>query len=62
MFLDDHLQIVERSPLRVLQASRLFPRPVPPEVQHRLEAMYPGRRDFGHNGLLLVLERPAAAH
>jgi SAM-dependent methyltransferase len=62
MFLDDHLQIVERSPLRVLQASRLFPRPVPPEVQQRLEAMYPGRRDFGHNGLLLVLERPAAAH
>ena len=62
MFLDDHLEIVDRSPLRILQVSRLFPRPVPPQVQHRLESMYPGRRDFSHNGLLLVLERQLPAH
>lgn len=61
LFLDDHLQIVARCPLRVLQVCRLFPRTVPPQVQQRLEVMYPGCQDFGHNGLLLVLERPAAA-
>jgi SAM-dependent methyltransferase len=62
LFLDDHLQIAERCPLRMLLASRLFPRPVPPQVQQRLEVMFPGCRDFCHNGLLLVLERPAAAN
>lgn len=62
MFLEDHIEIVERSPLRILQVSRLFPRPVPPQVQQRLERMYPGRQDFSHNDLLLVLERPLSAH
>jgi hypothetical protein len=61
LFVDDHLRIVERCPLRVLHAERLFPHPVPPQVQRRLELMYPGCQDFGHNGLMLVLERPAAA-
>lgn len=57
-FLDDFVEIVRRSEFKVVQASPIFPRPVPAEIQARLEAMYPGRKDFGSNGLLLVLERP----
>lgn len=56
-FLDDYLEIVSRSGFGILQATPVFEMQVPESVQQQLEARYPGRRDFGHNGLLLVLEQ-----
>ncbi|MGQ0597781.1 MAG: class I SAM-dependent methyltransferase [Aquabacterium sp.] len=57
-FLDDFLDIVARSRFKPVQVSPMFPMPVPADVQARLSAMYPGRKDFSNDGLLLVLERP----
>lgn len=56
-FLDDYLAMVARSGLKVVQASPIFEVAVPEAVQQQLAQRYPGRSDFGHNGLLLVLER-----
>jgi hypothetical protein len=57
-FLEDFLQIVRRSDFKVVEVTPVFPRPVPPAIQARLEQLHPGRSDFSHNGVLLVLERP----
>ena len=59
-FLEDFLAIVRRSEFSVVQTTPIFPVPVPPETQARLETLHPGRTDFSHDGLLLVLERPPA--
>ena len=59
-FLEDFLAIVRRSEFSVVQTTPIFPVPVPPETQARLEMLHPGRTDFSHDGLLLVLERPSA--
>lgn len=56
-FLDDYLEIVQRSGLGVIQATPVFEVQVPDIVQQQLQLRYPGRKDFGHNGLLLLLER-----
>jgi len=62
MFLEDYLDIVARSPLRVMQVTRVWPCSVPSEIQLRLESAHPSLKDFSHNGLLVVLERPRHAN
>lgn len=57
-FLEDYLAIVARSDFKVEQATPIFPAQVPAEVQARLETLHPSRKDFSHDGLLLVLSRP----
>ncbi|MFT3856688.1 MAG: class I SAM-dependent methyltransferase [Aquabacterium sp.] len=57
-FLEDFVEMIGRSPFKPVQVSPMFPMNVPAEIQSRLEAMYPGRKNFSHNGLLVVLERP----
>ncbi len=58
-FLDDYLEVVTRSGFNVLRTNPLFELEVPVEVQSILEKRYPGRTNFGHSGLLFVLERSA---
>ncbi|MBJ6727761.1 methyltransferase domain-containing protein [Geomesophilobacter sediminis] len=57
-FLDDYREIVARSSFTTLQCTPMFPVNMQPPVQERLEAMYPGRKNFDHSSLLLVLEKP----
>ena len=57
-FLDDFLEIVQRSDFKVAQATPMFPVPVPAATQARLEQLHPGRKNFSNDGLLLVLEKP----
>ncbi len=56
-FLDDYVEMIARSPLTVLQMIPQFPMAVPEDVQTQLAARNPGRNNFSHSGLLLVLER-----
>lgn len=56
-FLDDYREIVARCSLRPLVVQPVFEQPVPAALHARLTALWPGRRDFSHAGLLLVLER-----
>lgn len=57
-FLEDFLEIVGRSDFKIVEATPVFPVAVPAGVQAQLESQYAGRKDFSHDGLLLVLERP----
>jgi hypothetical protein len=59
-FLEDYTDIVVRSPFQVVQMTSRFPVDVSEAVQEQLAALYPGRRNFSHNGLLLVLVRGLA--
>ena len=56
-FLDDYLEMVQRSSFTVQQANPLFEIEVPTVVRQQLQIRNPGRSLFGHSGLLLVLER-----
>jgi hypothetical protein len=56
-FLDDYLEMIARSDFKVVQANPVFETEVPAMVCTHLQARYPGRTDFGHSGLLLLLER-----
>lgn len=56
-FLDDFVEMIARSPFKPVQVAPMFQVTVPAEIQARLTAMYPGRSNFSHDGLLVVLER-----
>ena len=58
-FLDDYREIVQRCSLCPLLIHPVFEQPVPPHLLAQLQARWPGRQDFAHAGLLLVLERAA---
>ena len=59
-FQEDYLEIVSRSGFHVHQSTPVFDLQVPEQVQEQLQHRYPGRSNFGHSGLLLVLERRAS--
>jgi SAM-dependent methyltransferase len=56
-FLDDYLEMVARCGLTVVVKSPIFEVKVPEAIYQQLAQRYPGRSNFGHNGLLLVLAR-----
>ncbi len=56
-FLEDYIEMVRRSAFTVLQATPVFPRPVPQLIQEKLQALHPGRQNFSSNGVLLVLQK-----
>jgi SAM-dependent methyltransferase len=56
-FLDDYIEMVERSCFVIQQAQPVFEVAVPEQVKTQLQARYPGRKDFGHSGILFVLEK-----
>ncbi|MGF1615048.1 MAG: methyltransferase domain-containing protein [Gammaproteobacteria bacterium] len=59
-FLEDYMDMVVRSPFQAVHMTPMFPVDVPELVQGQLSVRYPGRRNFSHNGLLLVLVRDLA--
>jgi SAM-dependent methyltransferase len=56
LFVEDYADYISKSPLQGTVV-KTFRRPIPPDVQARLEALYPGRHHFDNNGLKMVLER-----
>ena len=56
-FLDDYVEFVARSGFIPRVVTPIYQTPPPPQIQALLQSRYPGRTDFTHNGLLLVLER-----
>jgi SAM-dependent methyltransferase len=60
-FTEDYVEAFRSSPFSIQRLEATFPRPVPVEVQARLEARYPGRKHFANNGLLVVLEKAIAS-
>lgn len=59
-FLEDYMEMVSCSPFAVIQMDPVFPVMVPEVIQRQLATRYPGRSNFSHDGLLLVLERRSA--
>jgi SAM-dependent methyltransferase len=58
LFAEDYLRYFAMSPLKIVTLKETFPRAVPADVQAELERRLPGRRRFGHNGFLAVLQKP----
>ncbi len=58
LFAEDYVRYLQMSPLRVVACVETFKRPVPPKLQAELEHFHPGRKLFGNNGYLAILERP----
>lgn len=56
-FADDYLDMAKKSGFIIEQAKPIFEMAVPELVQKQLQAQYPGRTDFGHSGILLVLQK-----
>lgn len=59
LFPEDYSAFVADSPFRVERMGMLFPAPVTPDIQARLEKRWPGRSLFGANGMLMILRRDA---
>lgn len=56
-FLDDYLEMIARSGFKVLQANPIFEIEVPEVAQQQLSSRFPQCSNFGHSGLVFVLER-----
>lgn len=56
-FLDDYLEMARRSSFKVLEMTPIFPATIDPGLQLKLETMYPGRTNFDHSSLMMVLEK-----
>lgn len=56
-FSEDYVQFVEQSPFAVLKLEGTFPAQLDAAGQARLERLFPGRKHFANNGMLMVLAR-----
>jgi len=56
-FTEDYLSYIAQTPFKVIQLTRTFSTPVPPNTQSVLAALHPGRKYFDNNGLYIILER-----
>ncbi|WP_293935682.1 methyltransferase domain-containing protein [Iodobacter sp.] len=56
-FIDDYIEMVERSGFTVLQSQAIYEVPVPDLVKQQLQKQYPGRKDFSNSGIFFILER-----
>lgn len=59
LFTEDYVEYCRASAFTVIRCEGVFPMPPPPVVQRGLEQLHPGRTQFGNNGMLIILERPA---
>jgi len=57
LFTEDYLAYIANTSFKVIDVSRAFITPVPPNIQSALTAHYPGRRYFDNNGLHMILEK-----
>jgi SAM-dependent methyltransferase len=60
LFLEDYVNYFHQSPLEVKTCTGTFPTEIPANMQSDLERLHPGRTHFRFNGLLVVLQKPAA--
>lgn len=59
LFTEDYVDYFVGSAFKVDEIAAIFFAQVPDETQQRLQALYPGYKHFGNNGLMAVLTRPA---
>lgn len=58
LFTEDYAAFAETSPFTIKSIQTIYNTKVPPQVQEKLETMYPGRKLFCNSGLLMFLEKP----
>ncbi len=57
LFSEDYAGFSELSPFVVKSIQGIYNVEVPPQIQKKLETMYPGRKLFSNNGLLIFLRQ-----
>jgi SAM-dependent methyltransferase len=58
LFAEDYLRYFAMSPFNTLVLVETFKRTVEPRLQAELEAFHPGKKRFGNNGFLVILQKP----
>ncbi len=58
LFTEDYVAFINSSPFHQGEVIGIFPASPKPEIQARLEQLYPGRKHFTNNGLMVILQRP----
>jgi len=56
-FTEDYLAFISNSKFKIIKFDGLFNRKVAPYTQEMLEKIYDGRKQFGNEGLLIILEK-----
>lgn len=57
LFTEDYADYVGRSPFHIVHLNGVFPVDIPADTAAALTTLFPGRRHFNNNGLLMVLEK-----
>jgi hypothetical protein len=57
LFTEDYADYVQASPFKIVRLDGVFPVDVPADTAAALATLFPGRRHFNNNGILLVLEK-----
>lgn len=58
LFTEDYVDFVSQTSFIVREMQATFNTTVPAQIQEQLERIYPGRKLFGNNGILMILEKP----
>lgn len=61
LFTEDYVGYFLQSGMEVVHLQAVFQRTITDELQKRLEARWPGRKQFANNGIRVVLRKPVAA-
>lgn len=56
-FTEDYISYIKQTRFKVINLTRAFTAPVPPNIHHTLATLYPGRAHFDNNGLYVILEK-----
>lgn len=56
-FTEDYLDAIEQSLFSINRLELTFASPINPAIEQKLKLMYPGKKEFANNGILLVLDK-----
>ncbi|MFP4415762.1 MAG: class I SAM-dependent methyltransferase [Chitinispirillaceae bacterium] len=56
-FVEDYIRFFSLSPFTVETCNLTFPASMPPGVQKRLQELFPGKKHFAYNGILVILKK-----
>lgn len=57
-FSEDYFNIIQASEFEILEYQITFPRHPTPDIQAKLEAKFPGYKEFSNNGIYAILQKP----
>ena len=56
-FTEDYLNFFQQSLFKIKQCNLTYQSNIEPKIQKKLETLYPGRKNFANNGIMVIMQK-----